>query len=142
MVSEVDPYLTFVPAGTDGSTLSNDGSPLIDAASTMPVRLDAYEFRGLKIRHNHDLASDQLLGRVARRDPGDQRALVLAVEDGQLDQLFRSFDFFRGANFCNPQIDLHELIDRDLREIGRCRLRKLCASASKLLMASSAKTIS
>ena len=39
-------HFTFVPAGTDASTLSSDGSPPIEAASTMPFDSMPISFAG------------------------------------------------------------------------------------------------
>src|SRR6266513_46179 len=43
------PHFTFVPAGTLGSTLSSDGSPSIDAASTMPFDSIPISFAGCRL---------------------------------------------------------------------------------------------
>src|SRR5437867_4178858 len=41
-------YFTFVPAGTDGSTLRSDGSPPIEAASTIPFDSMPISFAGCR----------------------------------------------------------------------------------------------
>src|SRR5207245_5965833 len=41
-----EPHFTFVPAGTLASTLSSDGSPPIEAASTMPFDSMPISFAG------------------------------------------------------------------------------------------------
>ena len=89
------------------------------------VRLDPHQLRRLEVGHDDHLASDQLLRRVLRGDAGDERALPLAVEDGQLDQLLRLLHFFRGADLGDAQVGLEELLDADLGQVRRRGLRGL-----------------
>src|SRR6266480_1781044 len=68
----------------------------------------------LQVRDHDDLAADQRLGRVVLGDPGGQRARGVADLDPELQNLVRAGPPLRLEDLGHPQVDLAEVVDRDL----------------------------
>src|SRR5262245_12839336 len=102
------------------------GQALLSRSQYHPVRLDAHQLCWLEVGDDDNRAADELLWTVCLCDAGDDCAFLGPDVDAQLDQLFRLRYGFSREHLGNPQIDLHEVVKRDPRVIGRrcgCRLR-------------------
>jgi DNA-binding winged helix-turn-helix (wHTH) protein len=106
--------LTLVPAGTDASTLSNDGSPPMGAASTIPFGSIAHFGDTKIVSMNRSMLQRSLKMRVRFNDflfDGDRRQLLRAGESVHLPpKIFRLLQILVEAR---PQaISQEELYDR------------------------------
>ena len=68
----------------------------------------------LEVRDHQRHAPEQLLGRVRGPDAGEHRALALAEVERELQQLVGAFDGFGGDDLRDAQVELREVVDRDV----------------------------
>src|SRR5205807_2176412 len=85
-----------------------------------PLRRDAHELGRLEIGNDDDLLADEVAGRVVLRDAGDDRPLLAAEGDGELEQLLRLRHRLGGDHLGDAQLHLREVVDGDRAAVRRC----------------------
>ena len=85
------------------------------AARIMPSLRPNFIFRGAEIGRADQQPADKLLGLVDALDAGKHRAAVATAQtERELEELFGRGHVFGGQHAADPQIDLRELVERDL----------------------------
>ena len=83
------------------------------------LALHAAERGGLEVRDDDDAAADEVLGLIPFRDAGgDGARRAGAVVQRELQKLLGALDRLAGRDLGNRQLDLCEIVDRDLRDAG------------------------
>ena len=89
----------------------------------MPFDSRPRNLRGCKIRDDHDFTADELLRIVGFRDAGNDLANFGAYVDFNPQQLVGALYLFGKLHFADAQLDLEEVVDRDL-VVGSSRGRR------------------
>ena len=118
-------YLTLLPGGHVGGHVEQHGrSRLADRGrEDHAVGLDAHELRRLQVRDDDDVAADEGLGLVLRRDARDDLAPLVAEIDLEAHQLVRLGHALGGDDLRRAQTHLLEVLDRDA-VVGRAAARR------------------
>ena len=81
------------------------------------VAFNAAELDGLEVGHKQDFFAHQLLGLVVFGDAADDGALVGAVKNAELQELFGFFDLFARLDLADADVALGKIVNADLRHV-------------------------
>ena len=81
------------------------------------MAFNAAELDGLEVGHKQDFFAHQLLGLVVFGDAADDGALVGAVKNAELQELFGFFDLFARLDLADADVALGKIVNADLRHV-------------------------
>src|SRR5580692_5860836 len=116
----VFPIGKLLKAGTQGDIFSKGGENRLSVFAVRSgkqhaVRLETAHLAWGQVGDNDDSLADQLFGRVPLGNAGENLALLITKIDLETKQLVRFRDTLGDDNLRNPEVNLDEVVNRDLR---------------------------